>query len=45
MSAEVVLGISETVGRRSPFLLYLAATVADLRVAKALFQRVKRSLT
>ena len=39
------LGISEIVGRSTACLLYLDATFADLRVAKASFHRVKRVLT
>jgi len=45
MRALVFLGMLETVGRSTAFLLYLEATVAGLPVAKALFQRLKRSLT
>ena len=39
------LGVSETVGSSTPYLLYLAATFDEFRVAKALFQRLKRFLT
>jgi len=39
------LGMFESVGRSTALLLYRAATVSGLRVAKALFHREKRPLT
>ena len=38
-------GVSETVGRRTAFEEYLAATVVEFKVARALFQRLKNPLT
>ena len=45
MRALVLRGVSETVGRSTALLEYLAATVVELRVARALFQRLKNPLT
>jgi len=45
MRAGVVLGMSETVGSKTAFLLYNLATLYELRVVTALFHIVNWLLT